>query len=76
MLKNVDFFGLKECGNPWSSPGHFWFEMEQIATEGIFVFLNLRLDQEWQKKVPRRKNSNDVLEPFFKMAPGIDIYIF
>ena len=26
-----------------SSPGHLWFEVEQIATEGIFAFLNLVL---------------------------------
>ena len=49
MLENVDFFGLSECGNPRSSPEHFWFEVEQIATEGIFAFFNLVLDQEWKK---------------------------
>ena len=76
MSKNVDFFGLSECGNPRSSPVHFWFEVEQFSTEGILAFLNLLLDQEWQKKSQDVKIQMTVLEIFFKMAPSIDIYIF
>ena len=59
------------------SPGHLWFEVEQIATEGIFAFLNLVLYREWPKKVARRKNSDDRFIAIFQNgAQNWSIYIF
>ena len=75
MCANEILYGM--CKPHIISPGHLWCEVEQNATEGIFAFLNLVLYGEWQKKIPRRKKSDDRFIVFFQNgAQSRYLYIY